>query len=298
MYEENRKPLPVGDATAVFADILTTVQENLDTPAAAQGPPENVVQWASEKVQPLVGDICRRLLLPGSGIVGMEHLAELTELAVNGNSCIICLNHRSNLDVPTLYALLRDQSKVNFFDRIIWIAGRKLYEDIGLTPVLIQGFNRVIVTPSAWFKGNHSEEEIHAAHQLNIAAHRAIHDLRNQGWMFGLFPSGTRIRPHDESTTHAIEKTDSFLKNFEFMLLAHIDGCTLPVTRDRDLTHETPTPDRMIYTFGHVRRADEWRAQAARRYVGLDQRAVSARAIMQDIAALSDEGDSTAPTVG
>ncbi len=290
MYEENLEPLPPGDATSIFADVLAAIQQHVDEAPPDTITPDNVVQWARKDLQPSIAVMCRRLLLPGSGIDGVENLAELTALAANGSSCIICLNHRSNLDVPTLYVLLADQQKSELFDRIIWIAGRKLHEDAGLTPLLVQGVHRVIVTPSSWMKNGHSEAEIHVAHQINIAAHRAIHDLRGQGWLFGLFPAGTRIRPHDKSTTHAIEETDSFVKNFDFMVLARIDGCTLPVTRDRDLTHETPTLDCMRYTFGKVQRTSEWRTNAARRFADLSQRAASAEAIMLDIEGLGGGG--------
>ena len=198
----------------------------------------------------------------------------------------MCLNHRSNLDVPTLYSLLADQGVAELFQRIIWIAGRKLNEDAGSTRMLVQAFNRVVVTPRSWMKDDHSPEELHAAHQINIAAHRAIRELRREGWVFALFPTATRVRPGDESTTHAIEETDSYLKHFEFMLLGRINGCTLPVSRDQDLTHEIPVRDRMVYTFGEVCRTDEWRANAAKRFGGLDQRDASARAIIEDIEAV------------
>lgn len=287
MYEENLTPLPDGDFSKAFADLLTAV-ERIGQPSPPERiSPANVLQWAKPDIQPYFARICRRLLLPGSGVLGIDRLAELNRLATSGRSCIICLNHRSNLDVPTLYALLEDQARLDLFHRLIWISGRKLEEDVGSTRMLVQAFNRVIVTPRSWMKDNHSDEELREAHQVNIAAHRVIRELRNQGWVFALFPTATRIRPHDESTTHAIEETDSYLKNFEFMQLGRIDGCTLPVSRDRDLTHEIPALDRMCYTFGQVLRTDEWRASAASRFAELDQRTASARAIIEDIAALS-----------
>ena len=291
-YEENLEPLSYGDFAMVFADHLAAIQHHAQSTPQERITPAKVVQWSNTDVQPYFGKICRRLLLPGSGILGLKNLAELKQLAIAGRSCILCLNHRSNLDVPTLYALLQDRDRSDLFDRIIWISGRKLDEDVGPTRMLVQAFNRVIVTPRSWMKDAHLDEELHEAHQINIAAHRAIHELRNQAWVFALFPTATRIRPRDESTTHAIEETDSYLKNFEFMLLGHIDGCTLPVSRDRDLTHEVPTRDRMRYTFGRVLRTEDWRANAARRFAGLDQRTASAQAIIEDIAAIrSAEAD-------
>ena len=289
MYEENLKPLPEGDATQVFADVLAAIRSEVAAGAAATPQsitPQSVVQWANPKVQAVVGQACRRLLLPGSGIGGLENLDELTGLARRGHSCLICLNHRSNCDVPTLYALLRDQARLDLFDHILWVAGRKLDEDVGLTPLLVEGFNRIVVTPKSWLQKSLSAQEVHRASQVNRAAHRAMHTLRTQGWLFGLFPAGTRTRPHDQSTTQALEETDSYLKYFDFMLLAFIDGCTLPVTRNRDMTHETPRPDRMRYVLGPVARTDAWRTEAARRFPHLTQRASSARAIIEDINAL------------
>ncbi len=290
MYEENVSPLAGGDFSTVFADLLAPIQTNCAASPAQRISPDSVVRWALVDIQPYLGAICRRLLLPGSGIIHAEYLAELTQLAREGRSCIVCLNHRSNLDVPTLYALLGDQGHLSLFHRLIWIAGRKLEEDAGSTRCLVRAVNRVVVSPWSWMSREHSAEELHEAHHINDAAHRAIRQLRHQGWVFALFPTGTRVRPDDAATNAAIEETDSYLKHFEFMLLCRIDGCTLPVSRDSDLTHETPTLDTVRYTFGKVLRTDDWRTEAAERYSTLDRRAASARAIMEDIMALHEAG--------
>jgi hypothetical protein len=287
MYEDNLKALPHGDFSTVFAEHLAVIERICQPAPPEKISPANVLHWARPDIQPHVAKICRRLVIPGSRILGIDRLAELARLATSGHSCIICLNHRSNLDVPTLYTLLEDQAHLDLFQRLIWISGRKLDEDVGSTRVLVQAFNRVVVTPRSWMKDDHSDEELHEAHQINIAAHRVIHELRNQRWIFALFPTATRIRPHDESTTQAIEETDSYLKNFEYMLLGRIDGCTLPVSRDRDFTHEIPTLDRVQFTFGQVLRTDAWRASAARRTAGFDQRTASARTIIEDITTLN-----------
>ena len=286
MCDKRFKPLPDGDFARVFADELTEVEQRQKSRFPTQITSANVVQQANADVQPYLAKICRRLLLDGSGLKGLEHLDALERLAIAGNSCLVALNHRSNLDVPTLFALLEDEGRADLFARMIGISGRKLLEDAGATWMLAQAFNRVIVSPRSWLSEEHTDEELHAAHLINIAAHRAIHELRHQGWIFALFPSATRMRPRDESSGRAIEETDSYLKNFEYLVLGRIDGCTLPVTRDHDLTHETPVLDRVRYTFGPVLRTAEWRQSAAERYPALDQRAASARAIMEDIAAL------------
>ena len=299
MYEDNLKPLPPGDASQVFAELLASLRSDPQSTTDPTITPDTVDHWANPQVQAMVGQACRRLLLPGSGIVGLENLSELIQHVRDGDACLICLNHRSNLDVPTLYALLADQQRLDLFDPIVWIAGRKLQEDAGLTPVLVEGFNRIVVTPKSWLNREHSAQELRQARRVNWAAHRAIHNLRHRKWVFGLFPAGTRARPDDESTTQALEETDSFIKYCEFMLPAFIDGCTLPVTHNHDLTHETPQLDRMRYLFGQVVRTDSWRASATRRFPQLPQRAASARAIMDDINALrpGDSNDHDASSV-
>jgi glycerol-3-phosphate O-acyltransferase len=283
MYEENLTPLPDGDFAKVFGDTLVVIERRFATGRITPG---NVVGWAEPEIHSLLTKIARRLLLPGSQINGMEQLAGLSRLAAIGHSCIICMNHRSNLDVPTLYALLEDQGCKDVAQRLIWISGRKLDEDFGMTKLLVQGVNRVVITPRSWMGEDHSHEQRRDAVKINIAAHRAIRKLRHEKWVFALFPSATRLRPANPATAKAIEETDSYLKHFEYMLLGHIDGCTLPVTRDQDLTHEIPVLDRMQFTFGKVLRTDEWRTSAVTRYPTLDQRAATARAVIENISML------------
>ncbi len=287
MYEENLEPLPPGNALEVFASELADIQQHCDlekSPVSRDG----VLSWADTGLQELLKRISRRLLLPGSKINGIENLQRLVEFAEQGQACILCLNHRSNLDVPTLAAMLQDHSNSELFHKIIWIAGRKLQEDRGLTGILVQGFNRIIVTPPSWSEQQHTPAELEEARLINLAAHRIIHELREQGWVFALFPTGTRIRPGDKATTQAIPETDGYLKTFDQMVLANIEGCTLPVARDQDLTREIPKLDRICYTFGPVQTTEAWRATAANRFPQLDQRSASARAIMDDISKLAD----------
>lgn len=287
MYEENRKPLPPGDASVVFAQQLAEIKLHTEADRAANVTPESVVSWAETRSQPYFAEICRRLLLPGSGIVGLANVRQLAALAGDGHACLLCLNHRSNLDVPTLYTLLREQADSGCFEKIIWIAGRKLEEDVGMTGRLVQCFNHVTVTPPSWIVAGRSNDELHEARLINIAAERAIARLRHEGWVFALFPTGTRARDHVESTKQAIEQTDGYLRLFQYLLLCNIDGCTMPVSRDRDMTHETPKLDRMRYTFGSVHRSDHWRAEAAARYPKLDQKMATARAIREEIDSLA-----------
>ncbi len=286
MYEENLKPLPLGDASVVFAKQMAAAKQQCPPSGWPPIEPTRPIRFAARELQPYLVGIARRLLLPGSRVAGYEHLATLGRLAREGRRCIVCLNHRSNLDVPTLCALLEDQHQPDVFHRIIWIAGRKLQEDESLTGILVQGFNQVIVTPRSWLSDDHSESELRRS-PVERRCLGAVHKLKREGWIFGLFPAGTRLRPGDESTARAIEETDSYLKTVDFMVLGYIDGCSLPVSRNCDFTHEVPRSAVIVYTFGPVLETSRWRSQAARRYPNLGQRGASAQAIMEDIASLS-----------
>lgn len=285
MYEENCKPLGPGDASELFAQQLAEMKRHGAKRASAVTP-ENVVRWADKANQPPFASICRRLLLPGSGIRNFANLEALVDLARSGKACLLCLNHRCNFDVPSLLTLMEDQADPTAFDELVWIAGRKLEEDVGMTSSLVQCFNRVIVTPHSWLDSRHSDDELHQARSINIAAERAIAKLRHEGWVFALFPTGTRVRPGDDSTKQAIIETYSYLRMFEYLVLCHIDGCTLPVSKDRDLTHETPTLSRVTYTLGSVQRTEDWVANAAERFPQLDRRTAAAHAMSEDIEAL------------
>ena len=286
MYEENSCPLPQGDAAAIFAETLVEVERRTPTSLRCAVVPDSAWQQANMAAQPYFASLCRRLLLPGSGIVGFENLASLVRLAQQGAACLLCLNHRSTLDVPTLYALIEDQGDLAVFHRIVWISGRKLDEDCGATPLLARCFHRIAVTPKTALREIHDATQRSESHCMNRRAYRAMHALRNAGWVLALFPAGTRLRPADASTGQAIEETDSYLRRSDYLVLCHIDGCTLPVSRDRDLSHEAPRLDRMTYTFSPLMEAARWRASAAQRYPALDQRSASRQAIMDDIAAL------------
>ncbi|HWB14380.1 MAG TPA: 1-acyl-sn-glycerol-3-phosphate acyltransferase [Pirellulales bacterium] len=288
MYEQNCSPLPSGDCLDVFGDRLAEI-EHLTHQARHAVDFSGAVQEANTATQPFFARICRRLLLPGSGLVGFEHVATLARLAEQGAGCLLCLNHQSTLDVPTLYALIEDQADLAVFHRIIWVSGRKLDEDPGVTPLLAGCFQRIVVTPKAELLALENEAERRERSRLNMRTYRVMHDLRRQGWVVALFPAGTRLRPGNDASGRAIEEIDSYLKRFDYLVLGHVDGCTLPPTRDHDLSRETPRLDRIVFTFAPVVETERWRAAAALRYPGRSQRCASAHAIMAEIAALRPE---------
>ena len=287
MYEENCQPLPEGEAFSVFAEQIADICRTTSSDCSPRPSSADVFQTGSRVGRTKFAELCRALLLPGSGVAGLEHLSQLVRLAEKRHACLLCMNHQSNFDVPTLYALLQDHGAADLFDRILWVSGRKLDEDVGPTRLLANCFPRVVLTPKSWFLSPRNERERSEALRMNVRAYRAIHHLRRRGWLLALFPAGTRTRLGQEAMPRAIEEIDSYLKYSDYVVVGRIDGCTLPAVRDHDLAREIPRRDRVCYSFGAVLNAAEWRAAAARRYPELGQRQALARAVMEDIASVS-----------
>jgi len=93
MYELNDTPLPEGDALVVFGDLLAEIERLVANDHSSAGRAGDAFQPAMRGAQGYFAAICRRLLLPGSVVVGFENLAELTRLADTGCACLVCLNH-------------------------------------------------------------------------------------------------------------------------------------------------------------------------------------------------------------
>ncbi len=305
MYEDNCQPFPEAEAFSVFAEQIAEICRLASPDCSPRFSFADAFQKGSRVGRIKFAALCRGLLLPGSGVAGLERLSQLVKLAEKRHSCLLCMNHQSNFDVPTLYALLEDHGAAEIFERILWVSGRKLDEDVGPTRLLANCFPRVVLTPKSWFLSPHDELERSEALRMNMRAYRAIHQLRRRGWLLALFPAGTRTRLGQETMPRAIEEIDSYLKYSDFVVMGRIDGCTLPAVRDHDLAREIPRRDRVRYSFGPIMNAAEWRASAAQRFPELSQRQASARAVMEDIALVSSgepphlgAGMGTGPPVG
>ena len=224
---------------------------------------ENVFQPAINKQNRLLfAEMCSELLLPESGVKGLEHLIKLAKLAGKGESCLICAKHTSNLDVPNFYTLMSRYGKeaLECFDRIFFIAGRKLNEDTPATKMLIEMFNRVVLSPKSYFEtlAVNDEENRKLAKQINIAAQRKIRELRRHGYILLLYPTGTRTRPDVPSTSRALKETESYLRMFDNLCFMNVSGNTLPPTRSNELVSEIPHYDIVKFIVGPVQKTGEW----------------------------------------
>ncbi len=162
---------------------------------------ENVYQMGKPANKPLVQEIVRDLLEPGSRIIGKENLLELQYLAFKKKPCLILMEHYSNFDLPCFCELLDAAGGPypDVSDAIVAVAGVKLNEESPLVLAFTEVFTRVVLYPS---RGIESIEDPKARHdaekrraKINIAALKRLTSLRKEGKLILVFPSGNALPP-------------------------------------------------------------------------------------------------------
>ncbi|MGR3318905.1 MAG: 1-acyl-sn-glycerol-3-phosphate acyltransferase [Candidatus Anammoxibacter sp.] len=242
----------------IFKNMLTASRAYHDNNATT----ENVFQPAIKQNRPLFSEVCSKLMKSGSSITGLHHLIALSELAKDGESCLVCAMHTSNLDVPNFYTLMKNQGNkaLDCFDRIVFVAGRKLNEDSPATKMLTEMFSRVVLSPKSYFDTLRPEEVKRRtlAKQTNIAAIYKILELSNHGHILLLYPTGTRTRPDKPESSRALKETATYLRMFENLCFMNVLGNTLPPVLSNNLVSEIPHYDVVKFIVGPIVKTKEW----------------------------------------
>ncbi len=274
--------------TAVYGGELAKILSHSDPELFAVTTPEIVFQVAQTQNRRRFAAIIEDLLLPGSGVEGVENLRSLHSLAAQGRPALVLSAHVSNLDVPALYTLLKHRGEEALFEDIIFIAGRKLTEGCKSIKSMAEMFSRVVISAKS---AKMSEQEISVAMAINKAAQRKIAELQGQGKVFLLYPTGTRSRKDVPRTHHGLREVYNYLRKFEYCVVCGIRGNILPPRDDVDMIDEFPRRDKVVYSFGKVRNIAEWLAELTRRQpdATADRKQFVVDAIMDEIYALGDD---------
>jgi glycerol-3-phosphate O-acyltransferase len=247
--------------TKLFFDYAKKMMANSKMNQDTSITPENVYQPAHKANRDILFEIIKMAHLPGSTILGAENLKKLYDLAQQGKSAIIFMEHLSNLDVPSMFVRFYDQPDEKLkeiFEKIIFIAGVKLNEN-PLVKLYTEMFSRVVLVPlTTKEKTKEDVEKLNLSRKINIRTTRMIKELRNQGYIFLMFPSGTRYRPWKPETKRPIKETASYLTSFDCFCCASINGCNMLPKEHEDMTREQFKKDIIVFNFGEVQDSKEF----------------------------------------
>ncbi|MDR2072916.1 MAG: 1-acyl-sn-glycerol-3-phosphate acyltransferase [Spirochaetaceae bacterium] len=215
----------------------------------------NVYQTGNSRIRPLLDKMVETLVLPGSGISGMENIHKLYGLLKEGHSCLLLLEHYSNMDLSLFDSLLRkEEGGEPIADALVAIAGMKLTEDSPVVAAFASAYTRLVISPSRSLQGldpeKDKEELLRSAH-INRAATRALIRIKEGGGLVLVFPSGTRYRPWDPSSKRGVREIDSYIRLFEYMCPVAVNGEVLHI-RQGDMMEDSVSQDLVRLTAGPV----------------------------------------------
>ena len=238
----------------------------------------NVYQEGNEQILPLLHRVVETLALPGSGIAGLAHLRELLEKARAGHSCLVFLEHYSNLDLSAFHYLLSRETEggKEIADALVAIAGIKLNEENPVVAAFTGAHTRLVIYPSrslAALDPVKDRAEIVRSNGINRAAMKALTDIKRQGKIILVFPAGTRFRPWDPGTKRGVREIDSYIKSFDYMCMVAINGEVLHV-RQGDMMDDYVSEDVLRFTAGPVQSCTTFRdaAKAAAEAAGIEDK--------------------------
>jgi len=265
---------------------------------------KNVHQPGNTDILPFIDSMISENLLPGSGIKSMERLEELLAAAKAGEPCLLLLEHYSNFDLPVFHYLLRKAGAkgAEIADALLAIAGIKLNESNPVVLAFTEAYTRLVTYPPRSLeiiKNNYKDPkellaEVMRSTTVNLASMRALFQLKKQGNLVLVFPSGTRYRPWDPSTKRGIREIDSYIKSFSKMCLVAINGNILRLNTEggSGMEDDLVCEDRVIYTVSPVIECADFREQLKHdHHMGEDRKQARVDEIMIQLEHLHDAAE-------
>jgi glycerol-3-phosphate O-acyltransferase len=250
----------------------------------------NVYQEGSREMLPYLDKMVQTLCLPGSGLEGIDNLEELLAKAESGKSCLLLLEHYSNMDLSLFSWFVRQAGGrgADIAGALVAIAGMKLTEDNPVVAAFASAYTRLVIYPSRSLAHLDTEKdrgEIIRSNAINRAAMKALLDIKVKGKLILVFPSGTRYRPWDPSTKKGVREIDSYIRSFDYMCCVAINGVVLHV-RQKDMMEDSVSRDLVRITAGPVQSCADFRekARAAAKAAGIeDKKQATVDTVMEEL---------------
>ena len=196
----------------------------------------NVYQESNKETLQFLQTMASDNLLPGSHVEGVENIKEFFHQIKNGKRGLILAEHYGNMDLPIIcYLLARDCGEEGkaLAQELVAIAGMKLNEENPMVRAFAEAFTRIVVYPSRSYAAiddpAEKEHETEKSRRINMAAMRAMDNVKKQGRPILVFPAGTRYRPGKPETKQGVREVDSYLRLFDIMILISENGNILRI---------------------------------------------------------------------
>jgi len=250
----------LGTLTTVFGDQIRRVIKVSKAPTVINE--DNVYQKGDHDVLSILDEMVNHLILPQSGLDGMNHLEELMDKANSGKSCLLLVEHYSNMDLSIVSLFARmEGARINkpklgqeISDAIIAIAGMKLNEDNPVVAAFTGAYTKIVICPSRSIQELDPEkdkDQIIRMNAINRAAMKSLIRHKYKGKLFLVFPSGTRYRSWDPDSKKGVREIDSYIRSFDYMCFVTINGEVLHVQKT-DMMNDAVSKDIIRVTVSPV----------------------------------------------
>jgi len=209
--------------------------------------PDNVYQPGNPAILPHIDTMIAGHLSDKSTIRNMHNLEKLSEMAAQGKSCLLLVEHYSNFDLPVFNYLLRQAGETGqkAAEKLIAIAGYKLNETNPVVTAFTEAYSRLVIYPSrslqALKEKNAPREtlvaELAKSNSINHASLKKLNELKVTDKLILVYPSGTRFRPWDPSTKRGVREIDSYIRAFDYICLVSMNGGILFINPEGEM-HE------------------------------------------------------------
>jgi glycerol-3-phosphate O-acyltransferase len=240
--------------TTAFGKQIKTVMAI--TKAATVITEDNVYQEGDNRIQAILDEMIESLLLPGSGLDGLENLEELLAKAESGKSCLLLVEHYSNFDLSIVSYLSKKAGGrgEDISNAIIAIAGMKLNEDNPVVAAFASAYTKIVIFPSRSLQNLDPEKdkaELARSNAINRAAMRTLIRQKYKGKLILVFPAGTRYRPGEPETKKGVREIDTYIRSFDYMCFVALNGEILHVQKT-DMMNDSISKDIMRVTVSPV----------------------------------------------